>query len=290
MHTEIGIQEKQSSSKRLKGVRPLEEKSATKQKQKEQLQKEQLQKEQLQDDRHQEELEQDDLHQEELEQDDLHQEELEQKNRQQKNRQQVELEKKEQHQEKLEDSLQEGQLQEKQIKKSRKPVKSSKETQLLDSRQFHKTKLLLSIYRTVVWRIEGAINEVQEKANEYGSGRITELIDFLSLELDEYDLKRDRKAIEDRLMCIAQTKHMIEIVDKALKHLKNHPINGQLYHDIITHCYIKEEIMSNEAIILKLNLTSSTFYRHKKEATKLMGIALWGYIIPPLRDFWDGFH
>lgn len=274
MHTEIGIQEKQSSSKRLKGVRPLEEKSATKQKQK-QNQKEQLEKNQLQDDRHHEELEQDDLHHEELEQ---------------KNRQQEELEKKEQHQEKLEDAPQEGQLQEKQIKKSRKPVKSSKETQLLDSRQFHKTKLLLSIYRTVVWRIEGAINEVQEKANEYGSGRIAELIDFLSLELDEYDLKRDRKAIEDRLMCIAQTKHMIEIVDKALKHLKNHPINGQLYHDIITHCYIKEEIMSNEAIILKLNLTSSTFYRHKKEATKLMGIALWGYIIPPLRDFWDGLH
>lgn len=274
MHTEIGIQEKQSSSKRLKGVRPLEEKSATKQKQK-QNQKEQLEKNQLQDDRHHEELEQDDLHHEELEQ---------------KNRQQEELEKKEQHQEKLEDAPQEGQLQEKQIKKSRKPVKSSKETQLLDSRQFHKTKLLLSIYRTIVWRIEGAINEVQEKTNEYGSGRIAELIDFLSLELDEYDLKRDRKAIEDRLMCIAQTKHMIEIVDKALKHLKNHPINGQLYHDIITHCYIKEEIMSNEAIILKLNLTSSTFYRHKKEATKLMGIALWGYIIPPLRDFWDGFH
>lgn len=45
----------------------------------------------------------------------------------------------------------------------------------------HKTKLLLSIYRTVVWRIETAIYEVQETAQEYGSDRIYELVDFFKL-------------------------------------------------------------------------------------------------------------
>jgi hypothetical protein len=98
-----------------------------------------------------------------------------------------------------------------------------------ETQQFHKTKLLLSIYRTVVWRIETAIYEVQETAQEYGSDRISELVDFLSSELDEYDLTKDKKAIEERLMCIAETKQMIEIVDKALKHLKTHPKHGQVY-------------------------------------------------------------
>lgn len=160
-------------------------------------------------------------------------------------------------------------------------------TKKLETQQFHKTKLLLSIYRTVVWRIETAIYEVQETAQEYGSDRISELVDFLSLELDEYDLTKDKKAIEDRLMCIAETKQMIEIVDKALKHLKTHPKHGQVYHDIITYCYIDKDVICDDAIMAKLNLTQSTYYRYKKQATELMGIALWGYIIPPLKEYWD---
>lgn len=276
MHTEIDLQDKQSSSNRLKGVRPLGEKPVTKKQMKKQHKEKQLQENQLQE--------------KQLQLEQHEQRQLEQK--EQEHRAEPEQLKEERHQEKQlqEKQLQEKRVQETVIKDIRRPMKSLQDSQLDDSRHFHKTKLLLSIYRTVVWRIEGAIGEVQVKANEYGSGRIAELIDFLSLELDEYDLKRDKKVVEERLMCIAQTKHMIEIIDKALKHLRNHPINGQLYHDIITHCYIKQEIMSNEAIIHKLNLTSSSFYRHKKEATKLMGIALWGYIIPPLRDFWDGVH
>ena len=153
-----------------------------------------------------------------------------------------------------------------------------------EKQQFHKTKLLLSIYRTVVWRIETAMYEIRETAQEYGSDRISELVDFLCLELDDYNLTKDKKAIEDRLMCIAETKQMIEIVDKALKHLKTHPKHGQLYHDIITYCYIDKDVLCDDVIMRKLNLSQSTYYRYKKQATELMGIALWGYIIPPLKE------
>ena len=107
-----------------------------------------------------------------------------------------------------------------------------------DTQQFHKTKLLLSIYRTVVWRIESAILQIEETAGEYGGKRISELIDFLSFELDDYDCVKDRQAIEERLMSVAETKQIIEIIDKALKHLKTHPKQGQIYHDIITYSYI----------------------------------------------------
>lgn len=156
-----------------------------------------------------------------------------------------------------------------------------------ETQQFHKTKLLLSIYRTVVWRIETAIYEIQEATQDYGSDRISELVNFLSLELDDFNLTKDKKAIEERLMCIAETKQIIEIVDKALEHLKTHPKNGQVYHRIITYSYIDKDMICDEAIMNKLNLTQSTYYRYKKQATELMGIALWGYIIPPLKEYWD---
>jgi len=156
-----------------------------------------------------------------------------------------------------------------------------------DTQQFHKTKLLLSIYRTVVWRIESAILQIEETAGEYGGKRISDLIDFLSLELDDYDCVKDRRAIEERLMCIAETKQMIDIIDKALLYLKSHPDHGDVYHEIITNCYINREKLCDEAIRSKLNLTQSTYYRYKKQATEIMSVALWGYIIPPLKEYWD---
>lgn len=155
-----------------------------------------------------------------------------------------------------------------------------------NSNEFHKTKLLLSIYRRVVWRVESAIYEINDAAHEYGGRRISELVQFLSLDLDEYDCDRDKKAVEERLMSISETKQMIDIIDKALAHLKTHPDNGQVYHDIIAYCYINKERMSDQEIRSKLNLTQSTFYRYKKQATIAMGVSLWGYIIPPLKEYW----
>jgi hypothetical protein len=169
-------------------------------------------------------------------------------------------------------------------------AKSMEESTKNKSQYFHKTRLLLSIYRTVVWRIESAVYELQDTAQEYGSDRISKLIDFLSLELDEYDLTKDKRAIEERLMCIAETKQMIQIIDKALKNLKTHPKHGEVFHDIITCCYIDKDVTSDDVIMRKLNLTQSTYYRYKKQATELMGVALWGYVIPPLKEYWQGFQ
>ncbi|WP_350342374.1 DUF1492 domain-containing protein [Proteinivorax tanatarense] len=169
----------------------------------------------------------------------------------------------------------------------KKEARSNRSSINSDSKDFHKTKLLLSIYRTVVWRVESAIYEINDTAYDYGGRRISELVDFLSFELDEYDSVKDKRAVEERLMCIAETKQMIEIIDKALAHLKMHPDNGQIYHDIIAYSYINKEKMCDTQIRHKLNLTQPTYYRYKKQATKEMGVALWGYIIPPLREYWD---
>ena len=152
--------------------------------------------------------------------------------------------------------------------------------------KFHMTKILLKIYRKVVWRVEEAVCEVDETAYEFGGRRISELIDFLSFELDEFDTIKDKKTIQERLMSIAESKSMIEIVDKALLKLKTHPDNGEIYFNIITSCYINKEKLSDNQIMYKYNISESTYYRYKKKAINLMGVILWGYILPSLREAW----
>src|SRR5665647_2086285 len=96
----------------------------------------------------------------------------------------------------------------------------------IDVDKFHKTKLLLKIYRDVVWRMEDALHDVDEIAYNFGGRRISDLIDFLSFGIEEFDGSRDKKAIEERFMSIAESKDMIEIIDKALVKLKSHPDFG----------------------------------------------------------------
>ncbi len=79
---------------------------------------------------------------------------------------------------------------------------------------------------------------------------------------------------------------MIDIVDKSLVKLKTHPDNGEMYFNIITNSYIHKEKIPDHQIQKKLHLTSSTYFRYKKNAIALMGIILWGYILPSLREAW----
>ena len=153
--------------------------------------------------------------------------------------------------------------------------------------EYHKTKLLLEIYRTVVWRLESAIHEINETADDYGGRRISELMDFLEFELEDYDFGKDKKALEERLMSIRETKQIIECVDKAVAFLKTHPKHGNEYHEIITCCYINKDKVKDEQIWTNLNISEKTYYRHKRKALEDLGVALWGFIIQPLRSYWE---
>ena len=154
-------------------------------------------------------------------------------------------------------------------------------------KEYHKTKLLLEIYRTVVWRLESVIHEINETADDYGGRRISELMDFLEFELEDYECGKDKKALEDRLMSISETKQIIECVDKAVAFLKTHPKHGNEYHEIITSCYINRCRMKDEQIWTRMNISEKTYYRHKRKAIEELGVALWGFIIHPLRNYWD---
>lgn len=151
---------------------------------------------------------------------------------------------------------------------------------------FHKIKPLLKIYRKVVWRLEESLNEVEATAYEYGGNRISKFVDFLCIDLDEFDSGKYKKEIEERLMSVSESKNLINIIDKALIKLKTHPENGEMYFNIIMRCYINKEMLSDEEIQAKLHMTQATFYRYKKDAIGLVGVILWGFILPSFREFW----
>ncbi|HOB19169.1 MAG TPA: hypothetical protein PK830_00205 [Candidatus Atribacteria bacterium] len=152
---------------------------------------------------------------------------------------------------------------------------------------YHKTRLLLHIYRDAVWRMEEDIIDIHDAACSLGGDRIKSLCDFLSLDIGEYRNGTDKRRLEERLTSIAESKEIIDIIDKSLAKLRNYPGYGEIYFQILYGCHISRQRLSHKQIMDRLHISPSTYFRYKRQATEKLGTILWGLVRPELSGLWD---
>lgn len=153
----------------------------------------------------------------------------------------------------------------------------------LDSSEIlHKTKLLLSVYRDVVWATLHGVDEVHEDIYYFGS----ELTDAL-VYLEEFAPDTEKAEFEAKISSLFENKWMIDLIDKAMTRVYDYHNNGRLYHEILSKCYLTAFRYTESEILELLNLERSTFYDRKKEAILLLGISLWGYAIPMFKGYFS---
>ena len=137
---------------------------------------------------------------------------------------------------------------------------------------FYKTKLLLSIYRDVVWATLSDCNCVNEEIYYYGDD-LNEALVYL----EEFAPNIERSEFERRVCNLFENKWMIDLIDKAMSKVYDYYNNGKLYHEILSKSYLTAFRYTESELLEILNLERSTFYDRKKEAVMLLGIALCGY-------------
>ena len=141
-----------------------------------------------------------------------------------------------------------------------------------------KSKILLQIYRDVVWAISEKARETQVNAcNSFGQElgiALAYLNDFAPLE--------QQQEFESKVTCLFETKWMIDLVDNAMLKVYNYHTNGKIYFEIVSKSYLTACRYSESELLETLCMERSTFYEKKKEAIMLFGIALWGYAIPEM--------
>lgn len=153
----------------------------------------------------------------------------------------------------------------------------------LDSSEIlHKTKLLLGVYRDVVWATLHEADEVHEDIYYFGS----ELTDAL-VYLEEFAPDTEKAEFEAKVSSLFENKWMIDLIDKAMTRVYDYYNNGRLYHEILSKCYLTAFRYTESEILELLNLERSTFYDRKKEAILLLGISLWGYAIPMFKGYFS---
>ena len=139
----------------------------------------------------------------------------------------------------------------------------------------HKTKLLLSIYRDVVW---ATLNEAEYISDEiyYFGDDLTNALVYL----EEFASDINKSEFEARISSLFENKWMIDLIDKAMTRVYEYYNNGKLYHEILSKCYLTSFKYTEAELLEILNLERSTYYDRKKEAIMLLGVSLWGYAIP----------
>ena len=143
---------------------------------------------------------------------------------------------------------------------------------------FHKTKLLLRVYRDVVWITLNTSDYIHEDLVYYGDD-----LDSALVYLEEFAPDIERQEFENRMSALFENKWMIDLIDTAMRKIYDYHNNGKLYHEIISKSYLTAFRYSEGELLEILNMERSTFYDRKKEAIMLLGVCLWGYAIPHFR-------
>ncbi len=144
---------------------------------------------------------------------------------------------------------------------------------------YHNTKLLLKLYSKVLWRMSNSIMEMEAECYLSSGSKLFDVINTLI----DVDPRVDKIRIESRLQSIEDSKSIIELIDRALILLKNYPDDGVRYYEILNKSYLVFVKYSENEILESLNISRSTFFREKKKAVTLLGVILWGFVIPDIK-------
>jgi len=148
----------------------------------------------------------------------------------------------------------------------------------------HKTKLLLKIYRPVIWSASNRAYAVCESVEYYSSKQMEKALEYLVNFAP--DTEQDR--FTEKVRSLFETQWLISLIDSTMNKIYEYPDNGRLYHEILSKQYLTVCKYSEHEMLENLNMERSTYYDKKKEAVDLFAICMWAYTIPSMRGMFEG--
>jgi len=143
----------------------------------------------------------------------------------------------------------------------------------------HKTKLLLKIYRPVVWSTSNRAYQICESAECYCGKNLERALEYLA----NFAPETEQNRFSENVRSLFETHWLISLIDSTMNKIYEYPDNGKLYHEILSKQYLTVSKYSEQEMLELLNMERSTYYDKKREAIDLFAICLWGYTIPSMR-------
>ena len=160
-------------------------------------------------------------------------------------------------------------------------IEAQAQTLQLDTKEIQtRTKALLQLYQSVAWSVKNrADNLRKEISGTYGMQLNTAL-----MYLSEFAPEKVKYNFDATITMLFQSKWIIELLDLSLQCVRDYPLYGETYAELL-HLRFMDEIRRSDADVSELlALERSTYYDRKKEAIMLMGLSLWGFVVPNALD------
>lgn len=152
---------------------------------------------------------------------------------------------------------------------------------------YDRARKLLEIYRDVCWETSEYANLVREDlACEYAYASSD--LDTALLYLENFAPDEQKEKFAAKVRALFNVKWMVEIEDSAIIKVRDFPLNGELYAHILSMYYLGRFQYTESEMMEELNLERSSYYRRKKEAVIVFGLAIWGGSINDLRQIMLG--
>lgn len=121
---------------------------------------------------------------------------------------------------------------------------------------FHKSKLILKIYRDVVWVLSERAQELQEYAWELGDQDLSTGLCYLENFAPDIDLQD----FEEKVCCVIQSQMLVDVINRALLRLKRYPDRGELYYEILSKQFIYRFNSTEKELLDELNMLCNEKY------------------------------
>ena len=145
--------------------------------------------------------------------------------------------------------------------------------------RYHDTWKLLKKYRDVIWSLEVSVQQVK---NQFRIDYDCSIEDFLeSIYMAGADL--GGTDIENHARCIERSYKMLTLLENSVNLLRTRHQSGEVYYWILYYSFLSPQKLKNvEEIIESLrphirDISSSTYYRLRKEAVTALSSVLWGF-------------
>ena len=152
---------------------------------------------------------------------------------------------------------------------------------------YKKAKKVLQVYRDICWDTAEYAEQMQLSL-PYESDYCSWDLNSALMYLEDFAPNEKRERFAERIQSLFQVKWMVEIVDAAMVKVHDFPLNGELYSEILTMFYLSRLQYSETDMLDQLEMERSTYYRRKKEAVTVFGLALWGGSIEDFRKVMNG--
>lgn len=143
-----------------------------------------------------------------------------------------------------------------------------------------KAKRLLNNYRHVLWSIKSNVHELEQECQVVMKEDLLDVMDIL----DKYDYRMDRGKLDDKLRASQEVRLMEKMIVIAMQKVKEYPELGVTYYEVLRLNYLMKSNSKEAAILNRMCLARSTYYKFKKDAIKIFGYCLWKIILPNIKN------